>query len=345
MGRPRNRTNQGLPQNLICRMRKRVSGKVVKYYYYVMADSKEKPLGIDKNLAILEAAKLNCNRTLSHSARLTFVEVAIKYKAEITPNKAKRTQYADASSIKYLSQFFGDPPIELNKIQPKHIKMYLDWRKDVPAKANKEIGLFNHIWNTAREWGYTSLPSPVSGVTKFKMTARDVYVEDHIYKIFYDLANQDIKDLMDISYMTGQRPVDVVGITKHQIHDGILHIHQQKTGKKQRFKIIGQLEEIIDRRLENTEKPFLFQNKRGNKLERQVLSYRFKELRDLALSKYPELEREIKEVQFRDLRAKSATDLYLLKGTETAQTQLGHTDAKMTRRYIRRDKIIMPLKR
>ena len=59
MGRPRNRTNQGLPQNLICRMRKRVSGKVVKYYYYVMADGKEKPLGIDKNLAILEAAKLN----------------------------------------------------------------------------------------------------------------------------------------------------------------------------------------------------------------------------------------------------------------------------------------------
>ncbi|UEC23792.1 tyrosine-type recombinase/integrase [Pasteurella canis] len=342
MGRPRKKENQGLPQNLICRSRKRVSGKVVDYYYYVLADGKEKSLGLDKNLAILEAAKLNCNRAISIET-VSFIQMAQKYLAEIVPNKAQQTQYADKSAIKYLSLFFGDPPVELNKIQPKHIKMYLDWRKSVPAKANKEIGTFNHIWNIAREFGYTSLSSPTLGIKKFKMSARDVYVEDHIYKIFYDLANQDMKDLMDIAYLTGQRPVDIVGMTVHQIHDGILHINQKKTKKRLRFKMTGQLATIIERRIKNTSQVFLFQNKRKQKLSRQTLTNWFSDLRELALAQYPSLESEIKEVQFRDLRAKSATDIFLLQDTETAKIQLGHTDQKTTKRYIRKDKIILPL--
>lgn len=176
------------------------------------------------------------------------------------------------------------------------------------------------------------------------MSARDVYVEDHIYKIFYDLANQDMKDLMDIAYLTGQRPVDIVGMTVHQIHDGILHINQKKTKKRLRFKMTGQLATIIERRIKNTSQVFLFQNKRKQKLSRQTLTNWFSDLRELALAQYPSLESEIKEVQFRDLRAKSATDIFLLQDTETAKIQLGHTDQKTTKRYIRKDKIILPLK-
>ena len=47
--------NQGLPSNLLCRRRKRASGQIVEYFYYVLANGKEKSLGSDKYHAVLEA--------------------------------------------------------------------------------------------------------------------------------------------------------------------------------------------------------------------------------------------------------------------------------------------------
>lgn len=59
MARPRKYENNGLPQNLLCRRRKRANGSIVEYYFYVLADGKERSLGTNKHEAILEAAKLN----------------------------------------------------------------------------------------------------------------------------------------------------------------------------------------------------------------------------------------------------------------------------------------------
>lgn len=117
MARPRKRENNDLPQNLLCRWRKRTSGQIVEYFYYVMADGKEKSLGINKYEAVLEAAQLNFE-------------------------------------FGWLCKFFGDPPIPLERIEPKHIKQYLQWRKDTPAVANIEMGLFNTIWNSARKFRF-----------------------------------------------------------------------------------------------------------------------------------------------------------------------------------------------
>ncbi len=186
------------------------------------------------------------------------------------------------------------------------------------------MGLFNHIWNTAREWGYTNLISPSTGIKKFKTTYRDIYVEDFVLEKIYACADQRMKDIMDTAYLLGQRPIDVVKIHSSHIYDGILHITQQKTGKKVRFEIIGKLKEIIDRRI-NKENQWLFTNKWGGKLSRNVLSHHFAELRLQAMETYPELADEISKVQLRDLRAKAATDISLISSTEDAQKQLGHS--------------------
>jgi len=202
--------------------------------------------------------------------------------------------------------------------------MYLNWRKEKPSAANNEIILFHHIWQMAREWGYTKLACPSEGIKKHKLTARDVYVEDHIFQKVYEFADQTLKDLMDLAYLTGQRPVDIVKIHRSHIFDDILHITQQKTGKKVRFEIIGKLKEIIDRRI-NKENQWLFTNKWGGKLSRNVLSHHFAELRLQAMETYPELADEISKVQLRDLRAKAATDISLIYSTEDAQKQLGYS--------------------
>lgn len=343
MARPRNRENSGLPQNLLCRKRKRSNGKIVHYYFYVLADGKEKSLGTDKNTAILETAKLNLKRKMTINT-FTFVDIAQRYSVEILPGNAHSTQKAKQTAIKYLTLFFGDPPFTLEQITPKHIKMYLDWRKDLPKSANNEVRVFNHIWNMAREWGYTTAFSPAMGVKKHKTENRDVYIEDYILEKFKAFANQDMRDLIDIAYLTGQRPIDIVNIHKSQIFDDILHITQQKTKAKVRIKLVGRLADIIKRRMNTTDKNYLFSNKRNGKFSRNLLSRQFAKLRETVIKAYPEIEDELKNIQFRDLRAKAATDQYLEKDEETAQKQLGHTSSTMTKRYIRKDKIVMPTK-
>ena len=38
---------------------------------------------------------------------------------------------------------------------------------------------------------------------------------------------------MDVMYLTGQRPIDVVKIHSSHIYNDLLHITQQKTGKRE----------------------------------------------------------------------------------------------------------------
>lgn len=343
MARPRKRENQGLPQNLICRTRTRKSGKIVTYYYYTLADKKEKPLGTDKHLAVLETAKLNCDRVSIKEKEITFLTVAMRYQTEVVPLKALNTQRANKVNLKNLLSFFGNPPAPLDKIEPQHIKQYLDWRKDYTASANNEVALFHHIWMKAREWGYTKYPCPSEGIQRYKVKFREIYVEDRVLEKIYYFADQQLRDLIDVAYLTGQRPIDIVSIEKKQIIGDELYITQKKTKKRMRIAIVGQLKEIFDRRL-STDKTFLFSNKRGAKLSRSALSFWFSQIRKAAANHFPEFADEILAVQFRDLRAKAGTDKFLSSDTETAQKQLGHTTPQMTKRYIRKDKIILPTK-
>lgn len=252
MARPRKRENQGLPVNLLCRRRKMKSGRIITYFYYVMADGKEKSLGTEKYEAVAEAARLNMEAH-KKSDVILFIEVAKRYELEVVPTKkAKNTRQSNLQAIGWLCKFFGDPPIPLEKIEPQHISLYLQWRKDTPAVANIEVGLFNTIWNKAREWGYTKQISPSQGIKKFPTKYRDIYVEDYILDKIYEFADERMTDIIETAYLLGQRPIDICNIHRSHIHNGILHITQQKTGKKVRFEISGRLKEIFDRRLANS---------------------------------------------------------------------------------------------
>ena len=245
--------------------------------------------------------------------------------------------------MRKLSKFFGgENPAPLDEIEPAHVRRYLDWRKDTPGGANNEIGYLSAIFNYAREQGWTSKENPCRNVKKHSKKRREVYIEDYLYQAVYQAASQQMRDLMDIAYITGQRPVDIVGIHSSHIHEGILHISQQKTGAKLRFEISGKLKEIIDRI--HQDNGYLFLNSHGKPLSRAALSRQFLELRKTVMQQRPELAEELSAFQFRDLRAKAATDIYLAADTRSASDQLGHASEQMTKIYIRRGKILKPLK-
>ncbi|WP_418066512.1 tyrosine-type recombinase/integrase [Rodentibacter caecimuris] len=123
-------------------------------------------------------------------------------------------------------------------------------------------------------------------------------------------------------------------------------IRSTSPNKKRKLRcaaIVGKLKTILDKRL-SANRDYLFRNKHGSKLKRNTLTCWFSKIRQKAADAYPEFADDILAVQFRDLRAKAGTDTFLSSDTESAQKQLGHASPQMTKRYIRKDKIVQPTK-
>lgn len=122
-------------------------------------------------------------------------------------------------------------------------------------------------------------------------------------------AGDTMRDAMDMALLTGQRPADVLKIQRADIHDGALWIVQNKTGAKRAIEITGELAELI-------------QDDDGKPLGTFALRSRFDKARTAAGVSF----------QFRDLRAKAATDTGDLAHS---QKLLGHRNREMTEHYVR----------
>jgi hypothetical protein len=65
-------------------------------------------------------------------------------------------------------------------------------------------------------------------VRKNKETPRDFYADDAIWSAVYTQAVEELKDAMDIAYLTGQRPADVLKMMETDLKDGALKVRQNK---------------------------------------------------------------------------------------------------------------------
>jgi integrase len=339
MGRKPSR-NKNLPHGMRARHRK--SGT---YYYLDTCGTprREIALGSDYALAVKKWAELTIHAQPRQTEFMTFRYAAERYQREILPQKAPQTQRANLRELTKLYEFFDAPPAPLAKIEPIHIRQYLDWRKSAPVGANREKALFSHIWNKAREWGFTDRPNPCIGVRGYSETGRkDVYVEDIIFRAVWDKADLPTRDAMDLAYLTGQRPADTLKFDERDIREGALWLAQNKTGKKLRITVQGDLAVVIDRirarkRRYKVISTTLIVNEKGERLTAEALRFRFDAARKAA-----GIPRE--NFQFRDLRAKAGTDKEEREGMAAARDQLGHTDEKMTQRYVRhrKGKLVTP---
>ena len=90
----------------------------------------------------------------------------------------------------------------------------------------------------------------------------------------------------------------------------------------------------------------LINNKHGHPLSKDELRGAFDRARLKAVAARPDLADEIRQYQFRDLRAKAGTDTDEAAGLGAAKDQLGHKTEAMTAHYIRhrRGKLVNPTK-
>ncbi|MCX7206069.1 MAG: tyrosine-type recombinase/integrase [Proteobacteria bacterium] len=333
-------------KNLPVRMRARHRGEKIWYYYDAGGKPrKEIPLGCDYIAAVKKWADLE-QSSEQHFVVVTFKDAADRYIREVLPTKAAATQKDNLRELVKLLAFFNDPPAPLDGIQPINIRQYMDWRvreavkKNIEngrpnagngqVRANREKALFSHIWNSARNWGYTNRPNPCQGISGYKEEGRDVYVDGPEYMAVYNKADDALQEALDLAWLTGQRLADVLKFSETDIKNGELWLTQNKTGTKLRISIIGELElllkRIVDRKHQHNVRSLkLLVDLDGLPLTASKLRWKFDKAREASGQKW----------QFRDLRAKAGTEKEMSGGMGKAKDLLGHTTEVMTSNYVR----------
>lgn len=133
---------------------------------------------------------------------------------------------------------------------------------------------------------------------------------------------------MDLAYLTGQRPSDVLKMTRQDIRDSILRVRQRKTGARVPVAIVGPLSAVLQRVLAQTypvQTMHLVLDETGSRMSLAAMRRRFWNARKAAGITY----------QLRDIRAKAGSDLDSIR---SAQKLLGHSSESTTTAY-RRDRV------
>lgn len=332
---------------MIKRIRQRKSGKIWIGYYYNGRDEngrrKEIPLGSDLNQARVEWARLE--RTVAPAVINLMGAIFDRYEAEIIPGKAPRTQSDNIKELKNLRKAFSDAPIDA--ITPQVVAQYRDART-AKTRGNREIALLSHVFNIAREWGYTEKENPCARVRRNKEKVRDYYAADDVWDAVYKHACQELKDAMDLAYLTGPRPADSIKPTTGDLSGDFMLVSQGKTGKKLRIRLrngeqltgLGLfIDGLLERRKEaGIRNSVLITNSSGLRMSYAMLRNRWDEARASAATKAASagdtaLAERIRQFQFKDIRPKAASEI---EDLTAASRLLGHSKEEITKKVYRR---------
>lgn len=361
MNRPRT-TGKHLPPRLLERRRTLKSGKVWVGYYYDGRDPAGKrceiPLGTDLGIAKAKWAELE-RKPAPAGATTRMAQAWAKYLTDVLPTKAVKTRTEQRRQIERLQGFFARA--EFEQITAAHIAQYRDGRRTKPRKlasgqalpsvpapvaANRELAVLSHFWNKAREWGYTNAPNPVQGVSKNTETPRDYYADDEVWQAVRARAVDELQVAMDLAFLSGQRPSDVLRFGPRDIVDDTLTLQQGKTAKRLRIMLtnattgertqLGQLiDQLLQRKIVSTR---FVVNAQHQPIRLGALRDRFNDARAAAATAarsagQHDLAARIQAFQFRDARAKAATDI---DNIGHASQLLAHSSEAFTRRTYRR---------
>lgn len=325
-------------KDAIPRFRVRERGGVTYYFYdhgIVDGKRKETALGRDYGLAVKRWAEIEHESKLPPPAVVMFRHVADAYRRDVIPAKAERTQRDNIKELANLLAYFDDPPCPFEAIEPGDVQDYMRWRKAAPVRAIREKALLSHLWNWARGERYTNKPNPCAGIKGTPSKGRDAYVEDEDYRAIWEKGSATLRDAMDLAYLTGQRPADVLRMDETHIRDEVLKVRQGKTGAKVRVSVAGSLPDVLAR---------IRQRKAGYKVycTRLVVNQYGRPVGVNALSRHWQAACKAAGVtgyQFRDLRAKAATDVAEATGAvRQSKALLGHATERMTEHYVKNRK-------
>ena len=265
----------------------------------------------------------------------TLVSVMDRYLVEVIPGKGPQTQKDHTRMLKNLKAVFGE--MAPNDLRQPHVAKYRDARgKKAPTAANHELQLLSHICTMAVEWGAMDR-NPLLGLRKLPRPPRQRYVSDDEYKVVHSMAAPMIACVMDLALLTGLRRGDILRLKRDNLTDTGIEIRTGKTGARLLFEWTPELQQVVKdaQKLKPQFRQWIVCNRKGQPFTKNGFDSVWNRLMAKA-------EKKIDRFQFRDLRAKNASDEPELA---VAQARLGHTSAEITERvYVRTAKKVRPLR-
>jgi integrase len=218
-------------------------------------------------------------------------------------------------------------PIPANQLTAHHVAL---WR-DLPSQRNRKtyvngcLAVLRAACTLGAEQGLSS-PLAVRGWT---LKARDRYLTDEEYIAIRERAPEWLQIAMDLGYATASRPSDILSLKWSMVGES-LDLRQQKTTQRISFSMTEELRAILQRA---RARPLLgltvIANARGRPVTKGMLGAAWRAACQAAGV----------VAQFRDIRAKAATDAK--KGGQDYQKLLGHANPAMSERYIKRREAVM----
>ncbi len=262
-----------------------------------------------------------------------------RYMVEVAPKKAPRTQKDNAYEMKYLRTALAK--MDPRQFRPKHGYAYYNTRKEKSLRrAVNEMALLSHVFTKAVEWGIVD-ENPCKQIRKEKPKPRRRYVSETEYQAAYKVMPEMAQCAMDLAVLTALRPGDVLGLERSNLIDEGILVHTAKTSKDLIIEWSPELRRVVKRAL-NLQPHFrqsLICNRQGKAYTVDGFNSNWhKRIRAAIADDDNALEEPF---QFRDLRAKSASD----DSAEAASRRLGHANPAITERvYRRKPEMVKPLR-
>lgn len=232
----------------------------------------------------------------------------------------------------------GDVPLEA--WTPGAIRRYRDTRKkESPSRAAHDIRYIKRLFQWGIEYEHHPGPNPATGISlKGLSKPRDHYVQDNDYFSLLCVAPLRIALLSHLALLTGRRRQDLVRLKRSDIERDGIFFRESKTDKSSRVLWSDELRQLVELIKEEADTSvWLFPGAPGEHYRLAAMDTAWQRIKKsmLKVNAVP--------FQFKDLRAKHASDLDEMGGDAT--DNLLHSDAQVTRRhYLRKPKNVVSLR-
>ncbi|MGI9563827.1 tyrosine-type recombinase/integrase [Pseudomonas fulva] len=288
--------------------------------YYLVRKGKWERLDKDYQGALLAYAKIMGGKGQGAMPKL-IDEALDAMRGRLAENTVKQYEAAAVKLKKNLAEF------EPRQVLPRHVAALKLHMSDTPNMANRVLSFLRMVFNFALEQQIVD-SNPCTGIKRHTEKKRDRYITDEEFTAICNASSPYIRSILEMCYLTGQRIGDVLAINLSDISAKGIAFDQQKTGAKLIVGMTPDLEQLI-KRVESLPRklrgPTLFCTRGGGK----PVSY------DTVKDAFRKacIKAKVSGATIHDLRAKSLTDTD--KQGNDAQKLGGHTDARMTQRYLR----------
>jgi integrase len=246
----------------------------------------------------------------------------------ILAGKAENTREQYTVAARRLQDILAE--FSPDQVTSRHVAQIRKSFADRYAVANRTMTVLRMVFNYALEEQIVE-SNPCTGVKRLAQHSRTRRILPNEYLAIKTKAKPTLQVVMDLCYLTGQRIGDVLKIKRTDLQDDGIYIEQQKTGARLVIAWTPELRNTVDAAKAlhgSVPTMYLLKGLRGKPPSYHAIWKQWTKACDAA---------GVEDANIHDLRAMSGTEAEA-QG-HNPQKLLGHTDAKMTKRYLR-DRVV-----